>query len=595
MICGYPKIRKLEPGNIIDAIFVVDDRGINKVLRVYNQDNDNTDFASLLREIDITMRIRHPSIVKGYEVITKETCDYPKLGHALLVDFVDCRPPKRNFFLDRLKIVLSFDGQIPLIANGYINVDVHAGNWCLTKIGMNRNLETQNSESSDFAVIYDFNAVNSIHLREFRRFMDDFQYYNSIVIKSVKNFWNYVKDMNINPLNKELAFDFYQKCLSSDNPLDIYELPTHPIFFLNNLTYEKISEVPREYVKGQWPMKNVDYHYPWRKFLREISESFTSSSNSSSKPSNRNVFRRTSPLESSITILLAAVDMYYRFLPYIDDASELDQAVVVCFDIQTGLREGSRGDPINQRKSAKGDYRFITDKIITCLRGNLNSNFLQDLWMCTNDILVCLELLGYDYDTYMHINPKKFYEIIKPNYEDGLTSDDISTFNSKFTLGKVLSWNIIDNPILPSYEKFNNSTLIDRFLKGNLLSEYEYIFSKLTVEELMEFLDLHEVEYPKTYEFMEPVKFFLADLAKRVFIYHSANDSLILTRAVEDLIYQSENKFEIDRMYDLEELENAGWEKIKILGDKIGLGEVSFLKERVIRILRMSYLIRTEK
>jgi hypothetical protein len=94
-----------------------------------------------------------------------------------------------------------------------------------------------------------------------------------------------------------------------------------------------------------------------------------------------------------------------------------------------------------------------------------------------------------------------------------------------------------------------------------------YVFFKLTVDCILRHTNLRNRK-----------KFFLADLAKRVFVHHSVNDSLILMRAVEHLIYQSD----IDSMW---ELENASWKQMR---NKIGLGDVSFLKERVIRILRIN-------
>lgn len=146
------------------------------------------------------------------------------------------------------------------------------------------------------------------------------------------------------------------------------------------------------------------------------------------------------------------------------------------------------------------------------------------------------------------------------------------------------------NPLSPHFDGVAEYDweLVRRLQEPEVVTE-EILFSKLSAKELMEFLDLHDAKYDEYDE--GSVKYYLADIAERVFKYHAANDTLQMTDALEDLIYPVDVR-KIGRMYDEEELMNMSDKDLYDLATVLEISTEDNVRERVFRLLRMNYLIK---
>lgn len=533
-IYGFPFVRKLQRGEIVSEVYVVRDAGNIRVLRVYE-----TIGFSLMPEIDILMRLRHPSIVRGYKITFYGDPDPDAVAtkYSLLVEYANCS----NVYILLKEVYEYLCGVELLYENGYSFHDIHTGNYCTTPHGIK---------------LYDFNITRKV------------SYITSRKEKKVYNYGTHMLEwiqasltFLTNPLDKELRDDLLKRI---DNySIDLRDIRTHPLFRNYNKTYIKGAYEHRYINFNDWPVKHLDYFSSWRSLI-----------------GNKNAYSRFR--NATIKDILQTLDLYYRYLPFVnsdytgyeDIYDKLEGVIISCLSLTFS---------INYSSDSKYSSRFYADKdILTNLKGQIGSQFLYNKCTSFSDYLVCWNLAALPYDEYMKLLPERFYEVIPPNCQTEIPifADFIGKVGREHPL-------LNDTYILPDQE-------LVRQLQSPSTTPPEIrdcIFSKLTVDEAEEFLDLHGIEYEKFNE-KEHVKFYLADGCKRLLIYLIANqEEPLITEAVNDLVYHLHPNIEMTQQYQLEDLLNMDNNKIREFALMFNLPPESTTKERVIRLLRMNYLI----
>lgn len=535
-VCGYPEIRYLSPGALISGVSLVYDNGVDRVLRMYTSES-RVDTARIISEIDILMRVRHPSISRGRRVITSLEC--PEMEFAILVDYVSCK--KQRTFVEKLRGLSSLFGELPLMENGYRVVDI-IDNYCFDTTGN--------------AVMYDFNYTDRVEAG--REWSQWFIKFNILTLSPVTHSLKQIMTQHdVTPFERELADDLIKRAVFKDGKkwksvMDLHEFVWHPLFTMNGVYYEKSTQEPIDIRLDDWPLKHTDYYAPWRKILAGDVYDFY----------------------MKMSYIVGAIDMYYRCLPYLTSVDELHDIALACLYIRS---RSSNYVDYSHYGISKNMHNI--SRVIHILKGNLESKFIYNECMSEVDEIICIRLLGLPYDEYMRLLPERWHQVIKPGGTLSVSSDfpDRALFQDE------------NNPISPSFVEMGDydMKLVRALQTPGVSPRHDLVFPRMIKDELIEFLDLHHVGFYPEYE-KGSIRFYLADIADRVFTYHVANDSLQMTPALRDLMHDVDVR-QIGRMYTEQELLDMDDQDIDDLCVAL---EIEFDRSRVMRLLRMNYLIK---
>lgn len=554
-ICGFNIRMYIGHGTRSDAVYVTEQ---DDILKLYQGSKYP---ISLLMEVDIVMRLRHPMIVHGYKIITRNQCGMKNFNHVLILEKVNCIGSNMTFN-DRLKnTLLAVGGLQLLLQNGYVHTDLGHNNECNTDDGFK---------------IIDFNGDIFVGTDSPRIKLNPYVYLILFInlgpILNYDKFIRYMKrkksrpsDIKINyevlPHEKQLLYDFVWRTFDPYNMLSLEEMPTHPLFA--NFPYIKGEENPRYVNFSDWPARKYDYHAPWRIIIPEIIREYM--------------------FYILIDHLFDSIDLYYRFLPFIQTEDELLPVAWNCLYIVV--------------ETCKGQQRFnydinVMDNIVGSLNGNIRSQWIHSKCLTLADYVVCWELFALPYNDYMQLIPERFNEVVPIS---GLVeSVGLDDFMDAIV-------NLQSHPLTPSFNgQISYDIELVNKLKTPSIQSVKYIFSKLHTDELYEFLDMYAIQYEKID--VKPKgeldqRWYLADIAERLHSYlvdQNINSvgpvkKVALTWPVMDLIH---SKHVVStRQYELTELQNMDDHQINELASSLEIYSGN-LRERVIRILRMNYLIR---
>lgn len=521
-ICKYYElypIRYKQGGSRSTSIIIFEN---DIAFKIYN---DAYSGISYVDEIDITMRLINPGIVRAYKLLTREDIDQLGFNHGLYMKYVFCglerQINERNKIIYYLKNGLIHTlANLQLLENGYLHTDTGNNNECATTEGFQ---------------IIDLNGDDRINYFEYRE--------EPFVFMMVSNLWfsfysdrsifkylrskdekmrDYVKPYENNHLPKvanilidNFLFRVFHKDLSIR--LDLYEIPSHPIFKYYNISVEEYGEVPCEIV-------NYKNEIMYMNIIRDVLDR------------NKNSI--------SVENVFESIDLFRRFIAAYQGDMNLAHIYISCISLVSKTS-------FLQHKNQATEYNH--QLICKIVKGNLRRRNIYHLIRNVQDLNVCWNLFfKLPYKRYMNISPMNLYKFSHYNGEE------ISIYS--------LFSEIEDKIIDMEFDEFEETVFLRKFNIPN------YCFSKLTKEEMIEYLELNDCVYNK-----EANRFVLGDLCHRVFIYTYRERKL--TEAVEDLVLLYNWNYEI-RFYSREEFPD--------LAKQIGLKEVD--NSRIERILRMSNL-----
>lgn len=547
--CGFDIVKFIGKGDIAGGVYRLAD---GKVLKIYRTMEKGNKEITHLYELDITSRLIHPAIVKTIDIILPDKCPIFKynkyFNHGLIMDYIECI----DNVPDLLAIVNGCIGITLLLENGIAHTDFHYGNQCFT---------------NNSYVIIDINSDERINYKKSRSYTDTYETIFACVMDCLRVSQESYKDLRRyylkkGPLPKKLIFDnldlspsqyrwysdlvFRLSSPRKDVLLDLYEIPQHPIF--RQLKYDLGAEESRVYDPNFWPARNFDYITPLRNIL------------------SRSIWLLPHK-RSEVLPIFQALDLYYRYLPLVKTEDELPTVIDICFYLF--------GIIVSKNKMDWNKYYQIIYKV----RGWLGLRNFYHKCMCTNDFLVAWDLMGIPYDDYMKINPDRFYEVVSPAYSGEIFDFFLEVKDPQ------------SHPLMSEYSgmpRDNSQLIYDMSLPSEI--KIPYIFSRLTYKELKEFIGLHNVPHDGV-----GFRWAMADLAKRtyIYLYSKQGENLPVTWPVLDLLYSYRISINYDRQYKLKSLENMDDKMTKIFAESLYLDpEAPNVKERIIRILRINYLIK---
>jgi hypothetical protein len=264
-----------------------------------------------------------------------------------------------------------------------------------------------------------------------------------------------------------------------------------------------------------------------------------------------------------------AIDIYYRYLPFVKEESQLYDLLKECFYLTA--RHKLEGKFFENYFEGNHILEFdIQNKLKSILR----RNFYHLAITGEDDELCWLLMFGSDYNTYMRI-----------------CGNNLNKVNPMTTTLRM------NNEIL--YEKYGLRPQIKKEYLKVMTEPYniqEYCFSKLTKEEMHEFMKINNFDYNNFTSFKlvpNTMRFYIGDVCQRIHIYGKYHGNIRYTQAVIDLITQSNWDYSF-RIYTNEEFDNLEENQLLELAFTMNIRNItnfSTLKESVRRILRMSYLL----
>lgn len=520
----------------------------DKILKLYGGKYVYDSPISYIHELDIVMRVRNPSIVRGYQIITRDY--YPMLNHGIILEYVHCSYSDRTF-LENLKV--SLDKAIVnniLLRNDLIHTDTGHNNECYDR--------------ENYKII-DFNGDTFRYFRDSRaspKYEWIFVYgiiANGLGIVNLKKFYDYHNGKGPRPeletkylltvLQRDLLYDFLLRLFEPkiDRILSLEEIPHHPLFTVHKIKYELEYEEFSPLVEFT---PNFDYFAAWRKVI----DSFHFE-------------------EYDIIDFFTALDIYLRYLPYF---SENNAETVVWSCLQIVGRNNLSSDIFEDVE--------VMDDIIRKLNGKLFRRFLQHQALSENDLRICWHLFCAPYQDYIKINPDRFPEIVELVY-------DYSPG------GPVVDFLQEAHPLI-----VKSSSIANKLKSKAKTKNHGILFTKLTKEELTEFLELYDIHID------EDGRFYSADVAERIFRYSLAQlmtkeyslvhfDLIKITPAVEDLLHSSTLTLEIKRQFTLEDMTKKYSQKVLIFHLKKGYWKKLFeyyaciISSKFIKILMKKSLV----
>jgi len=578
-LCDIDLFDTIGNGTRVWAVYLTGDN--KNVLKLYK--NRNT-YIYFCQELDIVMRLTHPGIIKGHKILTRDECNDLDINHGIVVEYVKCNINTNKLsFRDALGASLTAIGATKLlIENDFIHVDYNIGNQCI--------------HGNDGFKFIDLNADEHITYRDIRKNYDHelytpqallYKFIYKLDIMNLSQFWKYrwkngkkpldIKtNYKLSPLEYSLLYDLYLRTYNPDDDifLSLEEIPTHPIFKLYSLSSVTGSMEPRYVNYGNWPAKNYDYHNVLRSVISK-----TRTLDHFELKSEINILSVT-----NVMFLFESIDLFYRFLPFVNDENELLPAAWGCILLVLDIYNGN--DSNYYLFVQKQTNISITDRIVKSLNGHIIPRNFYHKAMNRFDIAYCWQLLSLPYDHYMSIQSERFYEVIP-----------LITKDQEIKREKLLSdiVNPIHNPLMSEYngETIYDQEFISKMLIPSSQPQNQYIFTKLTKQEAMEFLDLYNIRYSNPTN--DKVRFYLCDLVERTYIYLTSHygENISVTSAILDLIHTHQLNISITQQYDLDFLQNMDIHMINLFASSLLLdNNTPNVKERILRILRMNYLIK---
>jgi hypothetical protein len=484
-----------------------------------------TNLQKQINEMDISMRLISPGLTKYTDIFSMDNIDAcQNFQYGLLSEQVKCTDREKSL-RDKLKSILS-------LLSGYIafrtsNYNSEKYSYCDTL------------ESAKFT---HFNRVSRTDYTTFR--MTGANAFVQKLIKtltydnySIDNYDSLLKypynNKNYSFVENALIDDLLLRIFNADmtRSLDVYEIPLHPIFKLHDITFIEPDE---QDVHVQQTIK-FDYLSPIYNSISDLLGKNT-----------------------SLTIFFEAVDLYYRYLPFItgNNMVYLNTIFIDCFNLMNNTLDTNK----------LSQYLHIC----TSMKGILRRRNFYHLIMTKEDADFCWKLMFIDYLDYMSIIGTNLYIAIEPS---------INFFNGN--LDYVYEDNTFD------FEQLDDN-LINRMKRSYVNTKY--IFNKLTTEEMLDFLETNKFSTDFTGS-----KFFLSDICQRVFTYRRNNGILTETQAVRDLILQSNWDYFVSQhrtgLFFERDIDNMTDQQIQRLALDIKITTTDNLRESVKRILRMTYLL----
>ena len=507
-------------------------------------------------EVDITMRLRHSGLTKAYSLIDGYTLEKfcnenningeNNISYGILMEYVECTNVINDSIKDKLKYLLGKLGSgMTLLINDYKHTDLASGNQCSTENGYK---------------IIDFNNDASVSYFMYRFFGKDFRgegitknsvrilTYEGYDIKQLKLFSEgkgicpVYNNIEYSKLENGLIDDLIMRAFHPIHNLDIYEVPLHPIFKLHNIKFEQTDEVDSII----YPLiNNFDYILPIERNINHLLD------------------------DLDLDEFLMGIDLYYRYLPFVKDFNQLDNILMECFYL---VINRPMYDMIIFKDYNKSDH-VISFDICNKVKSIKRRNFYHLNDTESDDELSWLLMFTLDYDTYMKICGNNLYKV-NPIINSNRTS--LKDIYQKYTLRpQRLKQNIINRMVEP-------------------YDIEDYAFSKLTKNEMYEFLEANNFDY-KNRKLIEEIthRFYIGDICRRIFIYGIYNKSLNYTQAIKDLIVQKRwfNTNNDYKLYTNNEIDMMSNKELLSLANNMNIEDTNDIKDSVKRILRMSYLL----
>ena len=555
-ILGLKIIKFFSGGTQSSKLIVLED---NKCCKVYSGENRT---ISYLNELDITSRVIHPSIIKTYDIVTrKDTQCIENFNHGLLMNYIDHNNAP-DIFRFRLKSLLrALEAQRILWENGIIHNDWHVGNQIVNSTGfiyINLNADYGSSaDLNDLPIVKD----NFLLITTILGFKDNINYRRFVYNKGPRP-TNYLPKIDVLEEDQELLYDLIIRLLDNkdDNYYYLQDVSSHPIFKRYKILPNMGSYEPPIYITKDFRYKNENHFASFS--LRDDQNELKLIKNH--KEIWENFLGDLFDFEGSINqyFIFESIDLYIRTLPFIVDENLFDLARLCVRIILECYSESSVESRIYEQFNV-GKMRTLNelkfeDKIIKSCRGNLRRRNFYHLIHTSQDYHICMNLMFQKYDLYLRINANRFWEVIP--YSDENKNDMKIDY---------------DNIIF--------------LMQEPLITDKLYFFTRLTIDELKEYINLFQINI------LSDMQFYLSQIARRLYCYQIANneENILLTPAVEDLIHLTNNDPHLTYQISKEEFEQMNVSQKIYLAYRFKLNQKDpNLEIRLLRLLRIGFYLK---
>lgn len=390
---GLQPIRYYEGGEISNGGYNLDDKYFIKIYA------DESRLTHRMRETDIFSRIISPGIIRNYGFIPgyEIPCSDENLDYVIKTDFVKCEMSNLDITGMLIRFADHLSANIGLAENDYVHRDQKPDvNECSTSNGFK---------------LFDLNNVLLRYYALSREYLDHhpviwYVFYKLALTALRGTFWNYkswIKDyqqqipvynsIKYGQMENILLDDLLIRLNISNHEIDMYDIPFHPIFKLYNIKYLPPTEVNYDLMEVNL---NLDYITPLLWIL-------------------------SSPLlRGSAIFVFEFVDLYYRYLPFVETNEELGEILLTCIRIIEKLNGitffiGLAYTTPFENISDMVNYTLV-NKICKNVGGCLRRRNFYHLARSNSDLLECWKLMFLPYATYMRINGNNFYKLVAPNY-----------------------------------------------------------------------------------------------------------------------------------------------------------------------------------
>lgn len=497
------------------------------VLKIYKGNNIG---VGRLPELDLTSRLVHPGIVKTIKVLTREACPSIDLNHGLIMEYVPGETVEDNLFTRLRSFNMAMSAAALLYKNGVVHHDWSIGNQFPTSQGyIIIDLNYEETENPDPE--YHYEDVKKAYFRILRGIISPgnwLEFYNYGNKKNAPIPNNIVMRIPMTDWENKLLYDLVLRLLSKD---------------VNTFMY--FDEIPWHPLLRLYNLPHIESNYKPRIIINgDFPAKYQDHRAVWDVILNRPEWTDQDTNQYNIFVM-ECMDMYYRFLPFVVNEN-LIHVAEQCIWLLYRLRPSYFNIP-----SSLVNDTLLEDKIIRSLNGQLRDINFYHGSMTTNDITNCWKLMYLPYDQYMNINKDRFHEIVPPY-------DDVETET------------LIEGMMMPTVNNTN------------------YVFHRLTQDEALEFIHLYNVPYVSVDRHEDTL------MCERIFKYVYANygSQAPITWAISDLIISSNITLNATQQYKLKDLESISPEITATFANLFGLDiNAENVKERIIRILRMNYLI----
>ena len=486
------------------------------------------DQISHLPEIDITRRLIHPGIVKTYEVLTRERCDI-SLNHALIMEYVPEEKIEDTLYTRLRSLVMLFSAAKFLHENGIRHNDWNQGNQYSTNNGFI--IVDLNYESHERLIPADLSL-------DTRSLMEIYMPIISHTLRPTnwREFYNYI--MKKGPKPKTVQFN----------------IPVEP--FENDLLYDLLLRLTSKNEDELMLFDQIPYHpiftyHGLEPVYGSMEPRYVRIGDFPAKNKDHKQiwdYHMNQPgwdmtmIDDYNIFLMEAIDLYYRFLPFVvdEDLMEVSERCIIILSRLTNYQY------MPSHLSVFAKNIDLDDKIVRSLNGQLRDKNFYQYASTDKDFEICWKLMFLPYDQYMKLTGERFMEVV------------------------------------PMDGSINYDILIQKMMMKHV-SNTNYSFERLTGEEMGEFFNI-DVSFRST----------MSQACNRLYKYGEANPgTVILTEAVIDLIHTTSLKVSSKIQYTLESLLNMSDVEVVLFANVLRLDpNDTNIRERIIRILRMNYLIK---